>query len=62
MRETYPCGIYYYFGQSLRVTNVNIKNRLITVRRGKIFHQTKTITPAVFPQLRIEENLSCPKV
>ncbi len=56
MRETYPCGIYYYFGQSLRVTNVNIKNRLITVRRErKYFTKPKQLPPAVFPQLRDEK-------
>ena len=56
MRETYPCGIYYYFGQSLRVTNVNIKNRLISVRKEKrYFTKPKQLPPAVFPQLKEEK-------
>lgn len=56
MREAYPCAIYYYFGQSLRVTNVNLKNRLINVRREKrYFTKPKQLPTAVFPQLRDEK-------
>jgi len=56
MRETYPCAIYYYFGQSLRVTHVDVRNRLITVKRERrYFTKPKQLPPAIFPQLRDEK-------
>jgi DEAD/DEAH box helicase domain-containing protein len=56
MRETYPCAIYYYFGQPLRVTKVDIRNRLITVRREKRYYtKPKQLPPFIYPQLRDEK-------
>jgi DEAD/DEAH box helicase domain-containing protein len=62
MRETYPCAIYYYFGQPLRVTYVDVKNRIITVRRERRYYtKPKQLPPAIFPQLREEKIFSANK-
>lgn len=62
MRETYPCAIYYYFGQPLRVTYVDVKNRIVTVRREKRYYtKPRQLPPAIFPQLREEKIFSANK-
>jgi DEAD/DEAH box helicase domain-containing protein len=52
MREAYPGAIYYYATIPYRVTRVNIKAKLIQVRREKRYTtQAQRTLPAVFPRL-----------
>lgn len=52
MREAYPGAIYYYATIPYRVTRVNVKAKVIQVRREKRYTtQPQRTPPAVFPQL-----------
>lgn len=52
MREAYPGAIYYYATIPYRVTRVNVKAKVVTVRREKRYTtQPQKTLPAVFPQL-----------
>jgi DEAD/DEAH box helicase domain-containing protein len=52
MREAYPGAIYYYATLPYRVTRVNVKTKVITVRREKRYTtQPQKTLPAVFPRL-----------
>lgn len=53
MREAYPGAVYHYIGQALRVTNVAVGSKAITVRRERNY-STKPITlpTLVFPNLQ----------
>lgn len=55
MREAYPGAIYYYATIPYRVTRVNLKAKVVTVRREKRYTtQPQKTLPAVFPQLSLE--------
>ncbi len=52
MREAYPGAIYYYATIPYRVTRVNVKSKVVTVRREKRYTtQPQKTLPAVFPRL-----------
>ncbi|MBI4926915.1 MAG: DEAD/DEAH box helicase [Anaerolineae bacterium] len=52
MREAYPGAIYYYAAQPYRVTRVNLKTRLIQVRREKRYTtRPNRMQDRVFPRL-----------
>jgi len=52
MREAYPGAIYYYATIPYRVTRVNIKSKVVQVRREKRYTtQPQRTPPAIFPQL-----------
>jgi DEAD/DEAH box helicase domain-containing protein len=52
MREAYPGAIYYYATIPYRVTRVNIKAKVVQVRREKRYTtQPQKTLPAVFPRL-----------
>lgn len=52
MREAYPGAIYYYATIPYRVTRVNVKAKVVTVRREKRYTtQPQKTLPAVFPRL-----------
>ncbi len=52
MREAYPGAIYYYATIPYRVTRVNVKAKIVTVRREKRYTtQPQRTPPAVFPRL-----------
>ena len=52
MREAYPGAIYYYATIPYRVTRVNVKAKIVTVRREKRYTtQPQKTLPAVFPRL-----------
>lgn len=52
MREAYPGAIYYYATIPYRVTKVNVKAKVVTVRREKRYTtQPQRMLPAVFPRL-----------
>ena len=52
MREAYPGAIYYYATIPYRVTRVNVKSKVVQVRREKRYTtQPQRTLPAVFPRL-----------
>ena len=52
MREAYPGAIYYYATIPYRVTRVNVKAKVVQVRREKRYTtQPQRTLPAVFPRL-----------
>jgi len=52
MREAYPGAIYYYATLPYRVTRVNVKSKVVQVRREKRYTtQPQRTLPAVFPRL-----------
>ncbi|MBE0699296.1 MAG: hypothetical protein IH586_20425, partial [Anaerolineaceae bacterium] len=52
MREAYPGGIYYYATIPYRVTRVNVKAKIVQVRREKRYTtQPQRTPPAIFPRL-----------
>lgn len=52
MREAYPGGIYYYATIPYRVTRVNVKSKVVQVRREKRYTtQPQRTPPAIFPRL-----------
>lgn len=54
MREAYPGAIYYYATIPYRVTRVNVKAKVVQVRREKRYTtQPQKTLPAVFPRLTV---------
>ncbi len=52
MREAYPGAIYYYATIPYRVTRVNVKAKVVSVRREKRYTtQPQKTLPAIFPRL-----------
>lgn len=55
MREAYPGAIYYYATIPYRVTRVNVKSKVVQVRREKRYTtQPQRTSPAIFPRLSPE--------